>query len=131
MKYYFNGHFIIITNPVDVISHFVYKLSGLSKNKIIGTGMAPDTARLRKTLSEMIKVDIKNIQAYVIGEHGDSQIIPWSLVTVGGKTLRQLFSDNKSRFDTVDKKNKKKIICSGWEIADVKGTTNFGISSYC
>lgn len=130
MKHCFNGHFIIITNPVDVVSYFVYKLSGLPKNKIIGTGTALDTARLRKTLSEIIKTDIKDIQAYVIGEHGDSQIIPWSLVTIRGKPLKQLLADNNSEFNAVDLKTiENKIIQSGWEIADVKGTTNFGISS--
>ena len=126
----FNGHFIIITNPVDIMSYYVYKLSGLPKNQIIGTGTALDSARLKKSIADLINVDIKSVQAYSIGEHGDSQIVPWSLVTVGGKSFKDILEDNIDRFGVVDLDELvKRTIKSGWEIAAGKGTTNYGISA--
>ena len=126
----FNGHFIVITNPVDIMSYYVYKLSGLPKNQIIGTGTALDSTRLKKSIADLIHVDIKSVQAYSIGEHGDSQIVPWSLVTAGGKSFKDILEDNLDRFGVVDLDELvKRTIKSGWEIAAGKGTTNYGISA--
>ena len=126
----FNGHFIVITNPVDIMSYYVYKLSGLPKNQIIGTGTALDSTRLKKSIADLIHVDIKSVQAYSIGEHGDSQIVPWSLLTAGGKSFKDILVDNFDRFGVVDLDElKKRTIKSGWEIAAGKGTTNYGISA--
>lgn len=126
----FNGHFVIVTNPVDIISYYVYKLSGLPKNKIIGTGTALDSARLKVLLADLIGVEAKSVQAYTIGEHGDSQFIPWSTASIGGKQFDDILLDNKERLygfdpDVILEEIKK----SGWKIADVKGTTNYGIAA--
>lgn len=126
----FNGHFVIVTNPVDIISYYVYKLSGLPKNKIIGTGTALDSARLKVLLADLIGVEAKSVQAYTIGEHGDSQFIPWSTTSIGGKQFDDILLDNKERLDGFDPDGiLEEIKKSGWKIADVKGTTNYGIAA--
>lgn len=126
----FKGYFIIITNPVDVMSYYVYKLSGLPKSQIIGTGTALDSARLKNKIASILNVDTKSVQAYTIGEHGDSQIVPWSHVTVGGKDLKDILEDNKARFGEVDLEELRSLtVKAGWEIAAGKGTTNYGISA--
>lgn len=126
----FNGHFIIVTNPVDIISYYVYKLSGLPKNKVIGTGTALDSARLKVFLADLIGIEANSIQAYTIGEHGDSQFIPWSTVSVGGKKFEDILIDNKQRLISFDKDHTlEEIKRAGWKIADIKGTTNYGIAA--
>lgn len=126
----FKGHFIIITNPVDVMSYYVYKLSGLPKNQIIGTGTSLDSARLKLRIAKMFNVDTKSVQGYTIGEHGDSQIVPWSHITVGGKALKDIVADNKGRFEEIDYEELRNLtIHDGWEIAKGKGTTNYGIAA--
>lgn len=126
----FNGYFIIVTNPVDIISYYVYKLSGLPKNKVIGTGTALDSARLKVFLADLIGIEANSVQAYTIGEHGDSQFIPWSTVSVGGKNFEDILIDNKDRLKSFDKDlTLEEIKKAGWKIADVKGTTNYGIAA--
>lgn len=126
----FQGHFIVITNPVDLMSQLVYELSGLPKSQVIGTGTSLDSARLKHFLARLVGVDTKSVQAYTIGEHGDSQMIPWSNVMIGGKRFYDILEDNKERFPHVELnaflQDTKR---AGWVIAEGKGTTNFGIAS--
>lgn len=126
----FHGIFVIVTNPVDIISNFVYKLSGLSKNQVIGTGTSLDSARLSLFIAQLIGVDPRSVQAFTLGEHGDSQMIPWSRIMIGGKQFIEILSDNQSQFGNIDLSDlAKKTIKAGWEIANRKGTTNYGIAS--
>ena len=78
----FDGIFIVISNPVDMITHYVQFLSGLPKNQVIGTGTAIDSARLKNMIAQLVNVDPRSVHAYSMGEHGDSQMVPWSTVTV-------------------------------------------------
>ncbi|MBE6047534.1 MAG: L-lactate dehydrogenase [Clostridium sp.] len=126
----FNGKFIIVSNPVDVISYYVKELSGLPKNKVIGTGTALDSARLKKFIGELINVDPRSVQAYSMGEHGDSQMIPWSHVFVGGKSFNKVILDNENRFGKVNfDEFVTKTVKAGWEIYNRKGTTYYGIAA--
>lgn len=129
MKSGFSGHFIVITNPVDIISYYVYKLSGLPPERVIGTGNALDSARLKVMLSNIYNVNWSSIQAYTIGEHGDSQFIPWSTVAIAGKAINDIISDNPKLSAMLDK---ERILADvkdeGWKIARIKNTTNFGIA---
>ena len=130
MKSGFHGIFIVVTNPVDIISYYVYRLSGLPRNKVIGTGTALDSARLKGVIADLIRVDAKSVQAYTLGEHGDSQFIPWSNVSVGGKAFMDILADNKERFKHVDlEQYRADIIDMGYQIGHVKGTTNFAIAA--
>ena len=130
MKSGFDGHFVVISNPVDVISHYIYKLSGLPKNQIIGTGTALDTARLKCLIAKKIGVDPRSVHCTVMGEHGDSQMVPWSRVTVGGKDFFNIIADNKDRLECA---NLDEMVYetaeAGWEIMHRKGNTNYGIAT--
>jgi L-lactate dehydrogenase len=130
MKSGFDGHFVVISNPVDVISYYVYRLSGLPKNQIIGTGTALDTARLKCLIAKKIDVDPRSVHCTVMGEHGDSQMVPWSRVTVGGKDFFNIIADNKDRLEgTRLDELVKETAEAGWEIVHRKGNTNYGIAT--
>jgi len=126
----FHGHFIVVTNPVDIMTYYVYKLSGLPKNQVIGTGTALDSARLKGMIADLIQVDAKSVQAFTLGEHGDSQFIPWSNVSVGGKRFMDILADNKERFAHVNlNQYQTDIIEAGYRIGTIKGSTNFAIAA--
>ena len=132
MKSGFDGIFIVVSNPVDIIAHYVYKLSGLPKNQVIGTGTSLDSARLSNFIADMVHVDPRSVQAYSMGEHGDSQMVPWSTVTIAGKPFFDVIQDNK---DMVGDVNLDELVYKtareGWEIYTRKGTTYYGIASAC
>lgn len=128
----FDGIFLVISNPVDIIAYYVYSLSGLPKNQVIGTGTAIDSARLQNMIAQLIKVDPRSVHAYSMGEHGDSQMVPWSTVTVEGKPFYDVIADNK---DLVGDVNLDELVYKttqeGWEILNRKGTTYYGIATTC
>ena len=132
MKSGFEGIFVVVSNPVDIVSHYVYKLSGLPKNQVIGTGTALDTARLQNFIADIVKVDPRSIYAYSMGEHGDSQMVPWSTVTVAGKSIYDIISDNPDMAEQLDfDELVRKTIKEGWEIYNRKGTTYYGVATAC
>ena len=126
----FDGIFLVISNPVDMITGYVRKISGLPKNQVIGTGTALDSARLKKLIAELVKVDPRSVHAYSMGEHGDSQMVPWSTVTVAGKPFLDVINDNKEMIGEVDLDELVyKTRQEGWEILNRKGTTYYGIGT--
>lgn len=126
----FSGIFVVITNPVDVMSYYVQKLSGLPANKVIGTGTALDSARLKYHLADTMNVDPQSVHALCMGEHGDSQIIPWSQITVGGKKFLDIIKDNKSRLQSFDINSvSEDIKMIAYRIVNAKGATTFGIAA--
>lgn len=128
----FDGIFIVISNPVDMITHYVQFLSGLPKNQVIGTGTAIDSARLKNMIAKLVKVDPRSVHAYSMGEHGDSQMVPWSTVTVAGKPFYDVIADNKELVGDVDLDELvHKTAKEGWEIYNRKGTTYYGIATTC
>lgn len=128
----FDGIFIVVSNPVDMIAYFVHQLSGLPKNQVIGTGSALDTARLQNFIAEKVNVDPRSVYAYSMGEHGDSQMVPWSTVTIAGKHFYDVISDNQDLVGDVDLDEiVQKTVREGWEIYNRKGTTYYGIASAC
>lgn len=132
MKSGFDGIFLVISNPVDIISNYVYKLSGLPKNQVIGTGTAIDSARLQNRIAEIVKVDPRSVHAYSMGEHGDSQMVPWSTVTIAGKPFYDVIQDNKELVGDVDLDDiVYKTAREGFEILNRKGTTYYGIATAC
>lgn len=130
MRSGFNGFFIVVTNPVDVITAYVQKLSGLPPERVIGTGTALDSARLRTYIAERLHVDPVSVSAFCIGEHGESQIIPWSLASVGSKPLTEVIADNPERLGNFDySKAADDIRKVAYDIVTRKGSTTFGISA--
>ena len=125
----FNGILIIVSNPVDVMTYFAWKLSGLPKEQVIGSGTTLDTARLCGELSQMYNLDAKSVEAFVMGEHGDSEIVSWNSATIGGKRLDDVMYDNENLTVLTKDELLKKTIEAGWEIFNRKGNTCYGIAS--
>ncbi len=87
-KYAPDATYIIVSNPVDILTYTFYKMSGLPENRIIGSGTILDTARLRSRLSEYYNINQSNVHAYVFGEHGDSSFIPWSVANISNVPIK-------------------------------------------
>ena len=88
-KYAPNANYIIVSNPVDILTYTFHKYSDLPENRIIGSGTILDTARLRARLSEYYKISQKNVHAYVFGEHGDSSFVPWSVANISNVPIQE------------------------------------------
>ena len=126
----FTGIFIVITNPVDVMTYYVQQITGLPAGRVIGTGTALDSARLKYYIAEVMKVDPQSVQALCLGEHGDSQVIPWSLVSVGGKKFLDILEDNKARMADVQLDTLvQNTAMLSYRIMSIKGATTFGIAA--
>ncbi|OJU11205.1 MAG: L-lactate dehydrogenase [Clostridiales bacterium 43-6] len=90
----FSGIFLVATNPVDIMAHITKHLSGFERRRVIGTGTTLDTARLRYLLGDYFKVDPRNVHAYVMGEHGDSEFVPWSQALIATKPVLQMCAES-------------------------------------
>ena len=117
----FNGFFIIATNPVDIMTYFTWKYSGFPKEKVIGTGTTLDSARLRFEIGSKLNINPKNIHAYVIGEHGDTELVPWSKATLGLSDLNDFLTQEEK--DYLEDKVKN----MAYDIIKKKGNTSYGI----
>lgn len=126
----FKGILICISNPADIIANFMRRHTGWSKNRVFSTGTALDTARLKRVLQEETGVNTRSIQCYSMGEHGDSSMIPFSHITIGGKPLQQLMlekPDTYGRLDFDHILNRTRMI--GMDVVIGKGSTEFGIGT--
>ena len=117
----FDGVIVVATNPLDVMTYQALKYSRLKPNKVIGSGTTLDTSRLRYILSERTGVNPKNIEAYVIGEHGDSEFIPWSNVNIAYKKVSDIF--RRDELEQIE----EEVRTSAYTIIDKKGATAYGI----
>ena len=124
--------YIIVSNPVDVMTYVFTKISGLPENQIIGSGTILDSVRLRCGLSEHFKVAQKNIHAYVFGEHGDSSFIPWTGAYISGVSVDEYYQLAKSLGKDVEELDKDKMLeyvqKSGGKIIAKKGATFYAVS---
>ena len=128
----FEGYFIVITNPVDIITYYVQYLSKLPYNRVIGSGTSLDSGRFKRILSDELSINPKSITAFMLGEHGDSQVAAFSNVFLEGKRLDDYLNDNPEKNRDFDHSQvEKKVIESGWDIYQGKGSTEFGIGSMC
>ena len=117
----FNGIFLVATNPLDVMTHLTWIYSGLPHRKIIGSGTTLDTARLRYLIGDKLGISPKNVHAYVIGEHGDSEFVPHSNASVGLQPLTKFLSE--AEIDGIEEDVRK----AAYEIINRKGATFYGI----
>ena len=125
----FSGIIINISNPADVITHYLQNKLNYDPKRIISTSTTLDSARLRRAISEAINVDQKSIYAYALGEHGESQMVPWSAVTIAGKPLFELMKE-KDKYSKLDLKElADKGRRGGWYVLGGKGSTEFGIGT--
>lgn len=124
----FCGIFLVATNPVDIMTRITYQMSGFDSNRVIGSGTTLDTARLRYLLGEYFDIDPRNMHAYVIGEHGDSEFVPWSQALIATKPLYDVLKDNKDRFSHSElDKISTQVRTSAQQIIKAKNATYYGI----
>ena len=119
----FDGIFLVITNPMDVMTYFTLKFSGLPAERVIGSGTVLDSARLRQRIAGYLNVNPKSVHAYQVGEHGDSELTLWSLAEVGGQKITELLP--KETLDGVSDFVKNEA----YEIINKKGATYYGIAA--
>lgn len=129
MQYATNPLFVVISNPVDVLTYLVQKETGLPASRVIGSGTTLDTGRFRYLLSQHCKVDVRNVHAYIIGEHGDSEVPVWSRASIASKPFDEFCQDCPRRClhinrDIIFQQTRD----AGAEIIKLKGATFYGIA---
>ncbi len=118
----FDGILLIVTNPMDVLTYYAMKFSGLPAERVIGSGTVLDSARLRSRIASYLNVNPKSVHAHQIGEHGDTELTLWSLADIGGQKITELL-DRKTRSGISDfVKNE------AYDIIEKKGATYYGIA---
>lgn len=120
----FNGIFVVSANPVDILTTLTQKLSGFPKNKVIGTGTSLDSARLRVELAKKLNVKVEDVNAYVLGEHGDTSFENFDEATVAGKALTSYSEMTPEVLTAIESDVRKK----GGEIIAKKGATFYGVA---
>ncbi len=129
MQYATNPIIVVISNPVDVLTYLVQKESGLPSSRVIGSGTTLDTGRFRYLLSQHCNVDVRNVHAYIIGEHGDSEVPVWSRASIASKPFDEYCDDCPKHCLHI---NRNKIFeqtrDAGAEIIKLKGATFYGIA---
>ncbi|MCH5465556.1 L-lactate dehydrogenase [Levilactobacillus tujiorum] len=124
----FDGIFVVAANPVDILTYATWKFSGFPKEKVIGSGTSLDTARLRVALAKKFNVDPRNVDAYIMGEHGDSEFAAYDEATIGSKPLKTIAKEQGVTDDDLakiedDTRNK------AYEIINKKGATFYGVAT--
>ena len=121
MKSGFDGIFLVATNPLDVMTYLTYKYSGLPHNRVIGSGTSLDTSRLKYLIGSKLNINPSCVNAYVIGEHGDSEFVPLSKANIALEPIDRFLSRDELNVICDDVKN------AAYEIIDRKGATYYGI----
>ncbi|MCK5761659.1 MAG: L-lactate dehydrogenase [Candidatus Izimaplasma sp.] len=123
----FDGILLVASNPVDVLAYVAWKESGLDKSRVIGSGTSLDTARLRYEVSKIVNIDTRNVHAYILGEHGDSEFVCWSSANIGAKSI----SDVINTMDEISFSDLDKIYVNvrdaAYEIIKRKKATYWGV----
>lgn len=124
----FDGIFLVATNPVDIMTKITLELSGFVPSRVIGSGTTLDTARLRYLLGEYFSIDPRNVHAYVIGEHGDSELVPWSQAYITTKKVYDIIDSSNGRFSFDDLyKISQNVTGAAQKIIKAKQATYYGI----
>ena len=119
----FNGIFLVVTNPMDVMTYYTMKFSGLPAERVIGSGTVLDSARLRTRIASYLNVNPKSVHAHQIGEHGDTELTIWSLADIGGQKVTELLPKNIRNNISDFVKNE------AYDIIEKKGATYYGIAT--
>lgn len=123
----FNGILLVASNPVDILAYVTWRESGLSQSRVIGSGTSLDTARLRYEISTIINIDSRNVHAYILGEHGDSEFVCWSNANVGAKPIQDVVNSMEEiSFVDLDKICTK-VKNAAYEIIKRKKATYYGV----
>ncbi|GAC43220.1 L-lactate dehydrogenase [Paenibacillus popilliae] len=124
----FNGLFLVATNPVDVLTYATWKYSGLPASRVIGSGTILDTARLRYLLGERLEVDPRNVHAYIMGEHGDTELPVWSAASIGCQPLANYRETHGQPTDEELNRIFINVRDAAYQIIERKGATYYGIA---
>jgi L-lactate dehydrogenase len=130
IKYNKDGILLVVTNPVDILTYVTLKASGLPKNRVLGSGTVLDSSRLRFLIGKHCNVDARNVHAYIIGEHGDTELPVWSHANIAGMVLKEYCPlcndkcDYKKRLDDIFQQVKN----AAYRIIDLKGATYYAIA---
>lgn len=129
VEYNKDGILLIVANPVDILTYAAAKLSGFPENRVFGSGTVLDTARLKFLLGEHLQVDSRSVHAFIIGEHGDSEIAAWSSANVSGIPLNR-FCEMRGHFEheKAMREIAENVKNSAYEIIEKKGATYYGIA---
>ena len=117
----FNGIYLVATNPLDTMTYVTKLLSGFSANKVIGSGTTLDTSRLRYLIGQELNINPKNVHGYVIGEHGDTEFVPWHNLMIGCNNINDYLTEN------LQSKIEYEVKTSAYDIINKKGNTSYGI----
>lgn len=132
VKYAPNAIYIIVSNPVDILTYVFLKVSGLPKNQVIGSGTMLDTSRLRTCLAAHFGINQKHVHAYVFGEHGDSSMVPWSMAKISNLSLEQYCESVHSDVGKVEMPDfaevEEKVRKAGAAVIADKGATFYAIA---
>lgn len=124
----FEGIFLVATNPVDILTYAVWKFSGFPKERVIGSGTILDTARFRFLLGEYFDIDTRNVHAYIIGEHGDTELPVWSRADVAGITVSEWLEQNEQYKQEDLDQLFLNVRDAAYQIIERKGATYYGIA---
>ena len=126
---------LVVTNPVDILTYVAYKLSGFPKNRVIGSGTVLDTARLKFMVGEHMGIDPRNVHAFIIGEHGDTEVPTWSLASIAGVPMEAYCDSCNTDEDSVacdrhsfQRKTFDKVKQAAYDIIDRKGATYYAVA---
>lgn len=121
--------FLVVSNPVDILTYITYKFSGLPSHRVIGSGTVLDTSRFKSILSKQFEIDARNIHAYIIGEHGDSEIAAWSTIKIAGMSIEEYCALDKLDFNEEFKEYiTNEVKHAAYEIINRKGYTNYAVA---
>ncbi len=120
---------VVVTNPVDVLTYFALRRSGLPRSRVMGSGTVLDSARFRYTLSRFYNIDPRNVHAYVIGEHGDSEVFLWSQAHLGGIALGSYCEVCRDHVMSLDRESiMREVRDSAYHVIESKGATYYAVS---
>lgn len=120
---------MVVTNPVDILTYITYKISGLPKNRVVGSGTVLDTSRLKYLIGENANIDTRNVHTYIIGEHGDSEVAAWSVTSIAGMNVEDYCKNGVCISGDICKEEYfTKTKNAAYEIIDKKGSTYYAIA---
>ena len=133
LRYASDAVYLVVSNPVDIITYTILKTTDLSERQVIGSGTILDSARLRSRLADHMNISPKNVHAYVFGEHGDTSMIPWSLVTIAGMPMSRYCTDICSKHNQCGKMElhdiEDDVRTAGAKIIELKSATYYAIAT--
>ena len=132
VKYAPDAVYIIVSNPVDILTYVFTKISGIPENRILGSGTVLDTSRLQSELAKRFHISPKNVHAHVYGEHGDSSFVPWSLATIANNKIDEYKSNvalsDRIRWDRNYQEVEDFVKTSGAQVIKCKGATFYAVA---